>query len=395
MNCPHFIIPENNLMAGKISYPAQQQLLAILEPIIKCEVWALMDIPIDDLGKRLQEKMTMLPMYPPGFYYNPTADVSSKAVGILMYDFFFNVYSRLYSKIIRPVRNEIVPFLLFNTISILVKIYRAVESDTLQKSVCRLLAPHFCSFLGSVMASTDIDACNSISHMALAWFSAGLNSDVSSSRLKFASALYCAGDMKRTENVLGHVEEKYDLDVVAPVCGCSACYHSLGVVTIKPGFFSKCDTGNEELMKDIVAFCVKFSRCEINCVPQELQYELFRSPQQELLVRDEDDGWMDWAVVDSLPYLYFLQYKTYRHLQRGADQQRALLHLATTIDTYPNLRHRETALNLLGQCLEQENRYDAAFCCYIKSRNIRTRNNAANIHICKLLSTISLRRRVP
>ncbi|XP_053375465.1 uncharacterized protein LOC123534068 [Mercenaria mercenaria] len=391
INCPHFIIPENNLMAGKISYPVQQQLLAVLEPIIQCEVWALMDIPIDDLGMRLQEKMTMLPMYPPGFYYHSAVNVSSEVSGHLMYTFFYLLRLGSYSKIIRLVRKEMNPFLLFNTISILGKIYSAVESDTPQKSVCRLLAPQFCSSLGSVMASTNIDTGSSISHIALAWFSAGLNSDVSSSRLKLASALYCAGEMERTEYVLSNVEEKYDLDVVAPVCGCSGNY----TMALKPGFLSKCDTGNEELIKDIVAFCVVFMRCEINCVPQELQYEMFRATQEDLLERDEDDGWIDCAVVDSLPYLYFLQYKTYRHLQRGADQQRALLHLATTIDTDRNLRHRETALNLLGQCLEQENRYDAALCCYIKSRNIRTRNNAANIHICKLLSTISLRRRVP
>ncbi|XP_053402302.1 uncharacterized protein LOC128545871 [Mercenaria mercenaria] len=390
MNCPHFIIPENNLMAAKISYPVQQQLLAILESIIQCEVWALMDISIDDLGMRLQEKMTMLPVYSPGFYYHSTADMSSEALGALMYDFFWRIRIEIYSEIIRLARNEMVPFPLFNAISIFVKIYSAVELDTPLKSVCRLLAQQVCSFLGSVVASTDIDTGNSLSHMALTWFSAGLNSDVSSSKLKLASALYCAGETEKTEYVLGHVEEKYDLDVVAPLCGCSRGF----TMSVKRGFFSKCDTGNEELIKDIAAFCVVFMRCEINCVPQELQYEMFSSTQEDLLERDENDGWMDCAVVDSLPYLYFLQYKTYRH-QRGADQQRALLHLATTIDTDPNLRHRETALNLLGQCLEQENRYNAALCCYIKSRNIRTRNNAANIHICKLLSRISLRRRIP
>ncbi|XP_045171977.2 uncharacterized protein LOC123534011 [Mercenaria mercenaria] len=382
LNCPHFIIPENNLMAGRISYPVQQQLLAILKSIIQCEIWALIDIPIDDLGMRLQQKMNRLPVYPCGCYYHSSADMSSKALGFFIYDFFYSV--RLtYSIIIRLARTcRMVPFLLLNSISILVKIYSSSECDTPQKSVCKLLTRQVCSSLGSVMASTDIDASSSISHMALAWFSAGLNSDVSSSRLKLASALYCAGETEKTEYVLGIVEEKFDLDVVTPVC---ACCDSLK--TIKPRFVSKCKTGNEELIKDIAAFCVVFMRCEINSVPKELRYEMFRSTQEDLLERNEKDNWMDCAVVDSLPYLYFLQYKTYKHLQRGADQQRALLNLATTIDTDKNLNHRETALNLLGQCLEQENRYDAALCCYTKSRNIRTRNNAANYHICKLLST--------
>ncbi|XP_053408057.1 uncharacterized protein LOC123548151 [Mercenaria mercenaria] len=389
LNCPHFIIPENNLMAGRISPPVQQQLLTILEAIIQSEFWALIDIPIDDLGMRLQEKMNMLPVYPCGHYYHSSADMSPEASGDLIHHVFNDLdkaCQKIYSKTIILARNrhEMVPFLLLNSISSVARLYNTEESTTVERAACRLTTPFLCSSLGSVMASLDIRASNSISEMALAWFSAGLNSDMSSSRLKLASALYCIGEMERAEYILGTIEEKYDLDVVVPVHRYSPCTLSGNG---KPGFINKCNTGNEELIKDTAAFSVQFMRCEINCVPQELQYEMFRSTQEDLLVgRDKCCYWLDWAVVDSLPYLYFLQYKTYRHLQRGADQQRALLHLATTIDTDPNLGHRETALNLLGQCLEQENRYDAALSCYIKSRNIRTRNNAANYHICKLLS---------
>jgi tetratricopeptide (TPR) repeat protein len=94
---------------------------------------------------------------------------------------------------------------------------------------------------------------------------------------------------------------------------------------------------------------------------------------------------MDWAVVDSLPYLYYLQYKTYQRLARYNDQQRALNNLMLAISVEPNLGHRETVLNLLGQCLEQENRYDHALQCYFLSLNIRPRNNAANFHVFRLL----------
>jgi predicted negative regulator of RcsB-dependent stress response len=94
---------------------------------------------------------------------------------------------------------------------------------------------------------------------------------------------------------------------------------------------------------------------------------------------------MDWAVVDSLPLLYFLQYKIYRHLQRHQDQQQALCKLIGTIETYKNLKHRETAFNIIGQCLEQENRPQQALKCYMLSLQQVARNNAAKIHICKLL----------
>jgi tetratricopeptide (TPR) repeat protein len=97
---------------------------------------------------------------------------------------------------------------------------------------------------------------------------------------------------------------------------------------------------------------------------------------------------MDWTVVDSLPLVYFLQYKIYRHQKRHQDQQQALSKLIRTIETDVNLGHRETALNILGQCMEQENRPQEALKCYLLSLQQRARNNVANVHICKLLSGV-------
>jgi tetratricopeptide (TPR) repeat protein len=142
------------------------------------------------------------------------------------------------------------------------------------------------------------------------------------------------------------------------------------------------------MIKHNMAFCVKYLPCEVNCVPSELRYEMFRSTAEDRPYRGDDDYWMDWAVVDSVPYLYFLQYKVYSQLQRPAEQLHALNQLIWTINSEPNLCHRETALNLLGQCMEQENRMDAALCCYMMSLNVRGRNNAAKWHVCRLLARI-------
>jgi tetratricopeptide (TPR) repeat protein len=140
------------------------------------------------------------------------------------------------------------------------------------------------------------------------------------------------------------------------------------------------------MIKHNMAFCVKYLPCEVNCIPGELKYEMFRSTEEDRPYRGEFDYWMDCAVVDSLPYLHFLQYKVYSQLHRAADQQQALDNLIRTIDTEPNLGHKETALNLLGQCMEQENRYEEAFRCYILSLNVRARNNVAKWHVCRLLA---------
>ncbi|XP_060554158.1 uncharacterized protein LOC132715191 isoform X2 [Ruditapes philippinarum] len=236
---------------------------------------------------------------------------------------------------------------------------------------------------GSILASYSIGENNQVSPQALVWLSAGLNSDISSSRLKLASVFYSTGDMEKAELILRHTEQQYYSYPVLPICGCYI--HPQEAVTEE--FERLCGEQSENCIKHITTFCVRFIQGEINCVPHELQYEMFRSTQDDMIHRDEDkDCWMDWAVVDSLPFLYFLQYKIYCHLQRHQDQQQALGKLIRTIETDKNLRHRETALNILGQCMEQENRPQVALKCYMLSLRQRARNNVANIHLCKLLS---------
>jgi hypothetical protein len=216
--------------------------------------------------------------------------------------------------------------------------------------------------------------------------SLGLDANITYGKLKLASFFYCTGDIERTELILKNIEECYDLSVVEPVCGC----YNFDKAPIRESFNRLCYESNEEctLLKHITAQCVCFIRCEINCCPFELQHEMFRSTQEDLAHRSGHDKWMDMAVVDSPPYFYFLQYKTYSRLGRQDDKQRALSNIARTIDNEPNLGHRETALNLLGQCMEEESNPENAFKCYALSLQIKGRNNSAKLHICRLLNKL-------
>ncbi|XP_045169933.2 uncharacterized protein LOC123532538 [Mercenaria mercenaria] len=374
-NCPHFIIPENNLMAGKISPQNKPKLLAVLQFVIQSDALALLEIPIDDLGTRFLVKMN-IPVYSNRRHYLTQTAVFSEVSAQLIHATGAYIGIHLFSLFQVIGGNELALLEIRKILFTLLNIYRTKEFNELGKAVCRLFIPLFSSALGSMIASSDIQTNTPISSEALDWFSAGLDSDVSSGRLKLASALYCSGDMEKAEFVLRSTEDIYDTSTVEPICGC----HGLQRQIIRKEFVNKCSTGNEDLIKHVVAFCVKVMPCEINCCPHELQYEIFGSTPEDILYRQ--------AVADSLPYLYFLQYKVYGFLDRPEGQQCALEHLAATIDTEPLLGHRETALNLLGQCLEQENRYYDALCCYINSLNIRPRNNVAKIHICRLLNSL-------
>jgi hypothetical protein len=241
------------------------------------------------------------------------------------------------------------------------------------------------SQLGSVLASININQHNTVSADALKLISLGLNTDVASSKLKLASILYCVQEIQKADLVLSNIERSYDLQIVEPVCSC----YKFKSEQLKQGFYAKCDNQNVDAIQYAIALCVIFLPREIHCLPTELRYEMVRSTQEDRTFRTgEDNSWMDCAVVDSLPYLYFLQYKVNSHLEKNNEKQSALSKLLRTIITEPNLGHRETAFNILGKCMEQEGRVRDALQCYLMSLKLRWRNNAAKIHICTLLSVL-------
>ncbi|XP_060603813.1 uncharacterized protein LOC132756699 [Ruditapes philippinarum] len=371
--CSHFIIPENNLMAGQFTAETKHELSKNICDFIQNDRQRLLSIDIDDLGHRLQVKLNRVPN---GNYYFPCYEqpLTLEYINIANCISIQNehILKHLHNKNIRTIKQSLSKLMTFSD-----------NGNRLEHAAFKLLAPFLFTTYGSILASSSIGENNQVSPQALVWLSAGLNSDISSSRLKLASLFYSTGNMERAELILRHTEQQYFSYPVLPICGCR--YQVPEAVT--EGFKRICSEQNEDCIKHIIGFCVRFIQKEINCVPHELQYEMFRSTQDDMIHRDEyKDCWMDWAVVDSLAFLYFLQYKIYRHLQRYQDQQQALCKLIRAIETDKNLRHRETALNILGQCMEQENRHQVALNCYILSLQQRARNNVANIHICKLLS---------
>ncbi|XP_060562591.1 uncharacterized protein LOC132722166 [Ruditapes philippinarum] len=379
--CSHFIIQENNLMAGEFTAETKRELLRHISEFIQNDRHILLRIDIDNLGHRLQVKLNMLP-YAAYFMYSL---ISLEIYKNLLTSEYLNIayaFSQNHRHILKHLHNKNI-----GTIkkSLCKLITFCDNGNRLDQAACRFMTPLIFTTYGSVLASSSIHENNQVSPEALVWLSAGLNSDISSSRLKLASVFYSTGDMKKAELILRHAHQQYYSYPVVPIC---TCWNKLPLA-VTAEFKKVSSEQSEDCIKHITAFCVRFIQKEINCIPHELQYEMFRSTQDDMIRRNENkDCWMDWAVVDSLPFLYFLQYKIYSHFQRHQDQQQALNKLIRTIVADKNLAHRETALNILGQCMEQENRPQQALKCYMLSLQQRQRNNVANLHICKLLSGV-------
>ncbi|XP_053375111.1 uncharacterized protein LOC128547210 [Mercenaria mercenaria] len=319
-HCPHFIVHENNLMAGKFSAEVKQQLLERMSTLIPFDGISLFGIQTDNLGEKLQTKFNII--------NEVHHDIPQSDECIMLIT--ANLLGHIAKAVLKIEKIGSLETLLQTVIQLKIY-YRA--GNMLEKTACRLLVPRHCTSIGSLIASQNIQINNTVSPQALTWIEAGLDSDVASSRLKLASIMYCVGNTEIAALILSHIEEQYKIEVTEPICDCYKFYKC----GFKTGFGQLSGQYGVGSLKDIVAFCVKFSTLEINCVLHELQYEMFRSTQEDLLHRGRRDNWMDCAVVDSLPYHYFLQYKTYSFLQRPAEQQQALTKLGWVIRTEHNL----------------------------------------------------------
>ena len=382
--CPHFIVRGNNLMGGKIPYQVKHELLQRLSKLLPCVGTALFGIQIDQLGLRFQAKLNMIDntnIQPADSFMRARTSVLLLNAASIILDYhktlIFNSRDDILKMNLKP---------LFQTVRHLIKYNE--EDDPFAKMSCKLLAPLLCTVIGSLMAAQAIQHDVRVPPESFTWFEAGLNSDVASGKLKFASMLYCTGDIVRAEALLSDIEQHYIVDITEPICVC----HDFPRPYIRKGFTHLTMDYEVEAAKSIVAFCVCFFRSEIPCIPHELQYELFRSTYDYAYRNYITDLWMDCAVIDSLPFLYYLQYLTYSRLQNPLEKQRALRNLRQSVITERNLGHKETVYNILGQCMEQENRYVDALSCYTLSLRIRGRNNAAKILLCKCLAHIMSKR---
>ncbi|XP_052790137.1 uncharacterized protein LOC128224361 [Mya arenaria] len=238
--------------------------------------------------------------------------------------------------------------------------------------------------LASISASTRLRLNEPISLDTYSLYEASLDSDLTSSRLKFASMLYCSGQYERAELMLAQTESLLHADVWQ-WCPCAERTRQEPTERFKDTIFK---LNAIEVIKSHVAFSVVFNSLEICCMPAFLVYELYRTigPKDVQHRHPLTGRWMDLVIIDPIVFLYYLQYLTYRQLGEHERKLKALNKLYNYVCFESECRgHIETALHVLGHCYELENRHVVAWACYIKSLELFPNNNAARWHITRLL----------
>jgi len=388
-HCPHYIMDEVNLFDGKLNSEQRDRLHTILTVIIDTHLAPLAFVETDNLGVRLLHNVYTVAIWD----MTPRRAVYQGITG------FLSVYGNVQQmtnvcdilKVVAGCSPDEVCLYLHSLITQLP--LQQLHRHRSEQALCRLDAVNRDRFirllqqhLAPIAASICIQRGIHIGDRIWSWYCASMNTDVASTRLKLASMLYCKGDLQLAADVLDDVERRYD-NTVQSVCGCGR----MDPFKRKPheAFTEAVNEENTDVLStNRVAYCVRFLPQEAFCVPPILHYEMVRAVGDDIQhMHHTERRWMNWAVVDSRPFLHYLQYLTFRGLGLRHRQLQALRSLVVSIRDgrrQHHLFHPETAAHLLAHCMEMENLPGLALVLYLASQSDLPRNNAANWHIRRL-----------
>lgn len=378
-NClPHYFQSTLDMLEGRLSLQRRNEIVCLINNLIKDPVSALLKVQLDNLGDRLGAKLG----------YTGTSNFSTytenkEKIGHFLSNLYIDNFPFDYNVLLK--NDHFCEFDLHQKVlQGRIALCEAIEhgNHPYRAYAAKRYRLLFSATLGILKICRDISS--GISEDTLQLLECGIHSDNASGKLKLATAVYATGDLKKAESLLDNIENDYDLDKITPVC---LCYRRTKVFTPKAAFSTSCiDSINSNNLFMSCAFCVVFTPNESCCLCPELKNELKRLPAEIARAPADKQIWLKFACIDSLPYLYFLQFKVYSDSTNPMKQVRTLKKLQNCIDT-ENLFHKETALNLLGQCFENMNKFSEALGCYQRSLEERHEFNAAAFLIKRIEGT--------
>ncbi|XP_052818695.1 uncharacterized protein LOC128244696 [Mya arenaria] len=372
--CPHYTIAEVNLFTGKLFSHEITIIAETITSMIGSNLQCIYLIEMDLLGARMSTLSS-------GFRMNESRSWRrSSQINIL------NVSVQRYSIILHSlitslvvIQNNLKAVSLSQFIDRLVHI--SEQGTALQQEAASVLIPSLRCTLSSVLASRCINQGQPITPDILHLYQLSFDSDLLSSRLKFASMLYCCGQYEAAANCLTYCEGLLGPGVWQ-FCSCTNTYPEKPNKKYLENALKK---SNTTILRKYTYFCINFTRHEMCCIPQFLVFEMFRTISEEDRQHPLHYEWMDIVAVDCEPFLHYLQFLTYRHLNQHDQTRKQMLKLDSFIENNFGRGHFDTTLNMLGHCFELLDMRDKAWMYYGKSLQLYPQNNAANWHVARLV----------
>ncbi|KAH3713786.1 hypothetical protein DPMN_073588 [Dreissena polymorpha] len=391
-NCPHFTIENVNLFDGKIEKHEFQKLVQTLTYVINSLRTTIEHIQIDNLGNTFYELSTRT---------NERSTYCANDSGLLNYVFFY--IEGAMDAVFEPEFLELPPAnarkVSFENEFTSLEMYSCLPFGKYQKyayvvhGVMSRMASLFASACLEQKAEgheLDRDSINKARHM----YAQTLKADIIGTYMRYVSFLFCNGEFDEACTYFDLIEKKIEEDKK-----CNLIYQLL--VSQSELLAVKIAKQSYELtFKQRWSVFLQFRRAEAMCVPEFLRCEMYRGRFGILTLPDyllPFCSYDECICVQIEPYLYYLQYLTYKLLNREPKRTEALMKLGkfiTLIKPIPfissegdifYISHFDTSLNMLGHCFELEQNLKMAWETYTSFAKMLTQRNAAVLHIIRLL----------
>jgi len=374
--CPHFTTYGVNLFHGKLDKRKLNKLEDVITQIKSHNMWCIYQIEMDMLGFHMLPDIRLLEDNRHSNQRRILNDKLHIIPGQVLY---------IMSFLMSASRQQNIYEALNGIIGHLQHLHFIQNSgSSLECEAASLLLPHLYGSLASTLASCCIARQLPVKLFVINLYKLSFQSDLMSTKLKYASMLYCSGQCAAAAQLLSHCEGLLGPDV-HHYCTCHGrpLTQNQSYAHLEAGL----DGNIMELLKSHSTMCVMFQIHERYCVPEHLQYEMCRTMiYEDQQLRYFNNKWMDQVVIDCVPFLYYLQYLVYRQLGQPARKTAALQKLKDYVCRPGGIQgHVDTAANVLAHCWELENQPDAAFGYYQQSVQLLPRNNIANWHLARLL----------
>ncbi|KAH3842125.1 hypothetical protein DPMN_115613 [Dreissena polymorpha] len=256
---PHYIIKGVNLFDGKLSKLLQKRLLVYIDSLIRYNLQDVFYMCIDNIGCQFIQACSIRHSVQAG----ELRGVCLRKIIRFLLKFEClkraeNLLSRFIEHVIRSSQTTFEPYLKYLKRNVL-----EISTNVISKTAALECIAHLFALQLSVQSSYYLRLRNVLDSKHIRRVQYSFISDVASSRLKFASMLYCSGHLQAAVRVLEDVERRYHSKVKA-VCGCRDIkeYRDLKV-------FANMLSGNTDsgIRKEQFALCVRFVRQETYCTP--------------------------------------------------------------------------------------------------------------------------------
>ena len=395
--CPNYFIPQENMFHRRVRGEVQTQLQNVLKDILACQVsfGYFLTITCGNFGPRLEQEILGKT---DTVQTNQDLVPSTVRLYLKLIKFLSLVKMRIMCKCYDYDTKECVRIHFQEAVKKLLRADEVIDHSKEQTvRAFSLVLPYVELSLMSVLVARQMEISNDNDLilsllMSRKWKEIGLSIP---SRLKQATFLHMRGQVGASIRVLRSLEQSMN-PLMISVCGCQ--YHHTIVDEVTTERIK--DMSEPEFRKRMCVSCVAFLPTEQNVIPGVLGYEMRRAkvqPQSNPALTFH--FWYDWAVVDGKVLLYLMLYLNYRtirqrnhstlfaevpdDIRRKTDN--ILKDLQNTINSDPNLGHKETGLNILGWIYRQEGDMDEAERCFLESLEIQSGYNAANLHMEELM----------